>query len=120
MNLNFENNIPIYIQLVEKIELDIISNKLKTGERLKSVRELAILYKVNPNTIQKALGELEEKGLIYTERTNGKFVTEDQKQINKIKDKILNEKINNFLQDIRYIGLTKKELIEYINKIEGE
>ena len=82
MTIIFDNNIPIYIQ---QIKIDIISGKLKPGERLMSVREYALDMKVNPNTMQKALVELEEIGLIFTERTNGKFVTNDQKLINKYK-----------------------------------
>ena len=67
--MNFDNSIPIYIQIVEKLKIYIISGKLSLGERLSSVRDLALLYKVNPNTIQKALSELEDLKLIYTERT---------------------------------------------------
>ena len=83
MKFEFDNNIPIYIQLVEQIKTFIISGNLKPGERLPSVRDLALQTKVNPNTMQKALTELEELKLIYTERTNGKFVTNDQKLIDK-------------------------------------
>ena len=77
MVFEFNNEQPIYIQLVEQLKIKIISGKLPSGERLPSVRELALMTKVNPNTMQKALAELEETGLIYTERTNGKFVTTD-------------------------------------------
>ena len=87
MNFQFDNNIPIYIQLVEQLKIYIISGKLKSGDRLPSVRELALQSKVNPNTMQKALLELEEQKLIYTERTNGKYVTKDQQLIDKIKNK---------------------------------
>ena len=88
MEYNFDNERPIYIQLVEMIRIDIVSNKFKKGERLPSVRELALTMKVNPNTMQKALVELEEEKLIYTERTNGKFVTDDEKLIEKTKKKV--------------------------------
>ena len=66
------------------IKVDIISGQLKSGERLPSVRDLALQNKVNPNTMQKALVELEDEGLVYTERTNGKFVTENKELIEKI------------------------------------
>ena len=82
--MDFDNNIPIYIQLVDKLKIYIISDKIKVGERLPSVRELAMQLKVNPNTVQRALGELENLKLIYTERTNGKYVTTDKNLINKI------------------------------------
>ena len=82
MNTNFDNNIPIYVQIVDYLKTYIIRGEFKSGERLPSVRDLAALFKVNPNTMQKALGELENIKLIYTERTNGKYVTEDKKIIN--------------------------------------
>ena len=74
----FDNNIPIYIQIVEKLKIQIISGEYAPGERLLSVRDLATSLKVNPNTLQRALQELEDAGLIFTERTNGKFVTSDK------------------------------------------
>ena len=85
MDAVFNNSVPIYLQIVSEIKKQIVSGKLIPGERIPSVRELALTYKVNPNTMQKALIELEENGLIKTERTNGKFVTEDENIINKIK-----------------------------------
>ena len=91
----FDNERPIYIQLVEKIRLEIISGKLKSGERIPAVRELALTARVNPNTMQKALVELENEGLVYTERTNGKFVTDNKELIEKIKKELAKEKVNN-------------------------
>ena len=78
MSFNFNNGRPIYIQLLEQLQVLIVSGNINTGERISSVRDLALEYKVNPNTVQKALQELESLGLIYTERTNGKFVTNDK------------------------------------------
>ena len=86
MNYIFDNERPIYIQLVEIIRIEIVSGKFKKGQRMPSVRELALIMKVNPNTMQKALAELENEQLIYTERTNGKYVTEDEELIEKIKE----------------------------------
>ena len=85
MDYIFDNDRPIYVQLVEKLRIEIISGKLKSGERLPSVRELALTVRVNPNTMQIALVELENEGLIYTERTNGKFVTKNEELIEKVK-----------------------------------
>ena len=75
----FDNERPIYLQLVEMYKIEIVSGKLEAGEKLPSVRELALQTKVNPNTMQKAINELEELNLIYTERTNGKYVTTNKK-----------------------------------------
>lgn len=79
--MNYENSTPIYLQLEQKIKIEIISGRIPPGSRLPSVRNFAIDLKVNPNTLQRALQELEEENLIFTERTNGKFVTNDKKII---------------------------------------
>ena len=120
MNNTFDNNTPIYIQIVEKIKMEIISGKLKKGERLPSVRELALTVKVNPNTMQKALVELENQKLIYTERTNGKYVTNDIKIINKLKKEIINQKIKNLINDMDKIGITSKDVFKYLQELYKE
>ena len=120
MTLKFDNNIPIYIQLVEQLKIDIISGKLKSGERLPSVREFALQTKVNPNTMQKALIELEDIKLIYTERTNGKYVTKDQKLIDKYKKKYADEVSKKYFSNMESIGFNKKETIEYLKQLEGD
>ena len=118
MDYIFDNNRPIYIQLVEMLRIKIISGKLKSGERIPSVRELALTAKVNPNTMQKALAELEAEGLVYTERTNGKFVTNNQELIEKIKIELAKEKVNNFLNDMSNIGISYEEAIKYLQMFE--
>ena len=105
MNYIFDNERPIYIQLVEIIRIEIVSGKFKKGQRMPSVRELALIMKVNPNTMQKALAELENEQLIYTERTNGKYVTEDEELIEKIKRKLAKEIIDNYLNNMKKIGI---------------
>ena len=120
MNYIFDNERPIYIQLVEIIRIEIVSGKFKKGQRLPSVRELAFYYKVNPNTMQKALVELENEKLIYTERTNGKFVTSDSKVINKAKEKLAKEKVNEYLSSMNSIGITYEESIKYLQELGGK
>ena len=114
MDYNFDNDRPIYIQLVEKIKIEIISGKLKPGEKLPSVRELALIAKVNPNTMQKALIDLEELGFITTERTNGKFVTTDVELIENMKKGLAREFVENYLKDMQDIGFTYQESIDYL------
>lgn len=116
MEYFFDNERPIYIQLVEQLRLFIISGKLKKGDKIPSVRELASIAGVNPNTVQKALAELERDGLIYTERTNGKYVTEDEKIIKKFKTTIIEEKLANFMDDMKKIGINNQEIIEYLQR----
>ena len=114
MDAVFNNSVPIYLQIVSAIKKQIVSGKLVPGERIPSVRELALTYKVNPNTMQKALIELEENGLIKTERTNGKFVTEDENIITKIKNDYADNLTQNYLSEMISLGITKQEIKERI------
>ena len=120
MNFKFDNKIPIYIQLVEYLKIYIISGKIKPGERIMPVRELALKTKVNPNTMQKALVELESLKLIYTESTNGRFVTKDEKLINKYKEKYAKELSDKYFSQMASIGFSSKETIKYLKNLEGE
>jgi len=120
MKFEFDNNIPIYIQLVEQLKIYIISGRIKSGERLPSVRDLALQIKVNPNTMQKALAELEHLKLIYTERTNGKFVTKDQTLIDKLKCDYADELSNKYFEGMKNIGFSRTDTIEYLKKMEGD
>lgn len=120
MKLDFDNNTPIYIQLVEQLKIDIISGKLMPGERLLSVREFALKLKVNPNTMQKALQELEELKLIYTERTNGKYVTDDEVLISVFKKKHALELSNKYFLGMEDIGFDKNSTIEYLKSLGGD
>ena len=119
MKQDFSNETPIYLQIVEKIKILIISGQILPGDRLLSVRDLALEMKVNPNTMQKALVELENEGLVYTERTNGKFVTENKELNNKTKKKLAKEKIDNYLNDMKSIGITYEETIIYLQELGG-
>lgn len=120
MDYIFSDDRPIYIQLVEMLRFQIVSGKLRMGERISSVRELALTAKVNPNTMQKALVELESEGLVFTERTNGKFVTNDMELIEKVKKNLAKEKIENYLNGMKDIGIDKAEAIKYLQELGGE
>ena len=117
--MKFDKNIPIYIQIEEQIKLDIITNKYKPGEKIKSVREFALELKINPNTINRALLELEEQGLIITQRTNGKYITENRKIIQKEKEKLINKKIDEFINDMKQLEIEKSKIIELIKEKEN-
>jgi len=120
MKIEFDNNIPIYLQLVEQLKMYIISGQIKPGDRLPSVRELALQTKVNPNTMQKALLELEESGLVFTERTNGKFVTTNQTLIDKIKYEYARTLAQKYFNNMNNIGFNNNDAIEYLKKLEGD
>jgi len=119
MDFTFDNNIPIYIQLLEYLKIYLISGVFKCGDKLPSVREFSTTFKVNPNTMQKALAELEDMKLIYTERTNGKFVTNDNKLIEKLKDDYALTLAQSYFQGMKRIGLGKADSIKYLERVEG-
>lgn len=116
----FDNERPIYLQLVEQLRMAIVSGTYLAGSRLPSVRELAVMAKVNPNTMQKALTELESDQLIFTERTNGKYVTKDQCLLAKIKAELATNLADNYLADMAKIGITPAESIKYIKHKGGQ
>lgn len=116
----FKNDRPIYKQLVEKLEIFIVTGTYPPGSKLLSVRELAQLSGVNPNTMQRALQELEDHKLVYSKRTSGRFVTEDMEQINKVREELAEELVKTFIQDMKKLGIDKKEMIQYLRKEENK
>ncbi len=120
MTLSVENAAPIYIQLVQQIKEAIISGDLQPGERLPSVRDLALQNKVNPNTMQKALLELETTGLIYTERTNGKFVTTDKVRIEQERAAFAAAVSAQYRAQMARIGFGPADILTYLTKGENK
>ena len=114
--MNFDNNIPIYTQILDYIKVSIISLKLKPGDKLPSIREYANILKVNPNTMQKALVELEWLGLVYTERTSGKYVTRSQKTIDRLRKEYADRVVNDFFVKMKKIGLNNANAIDYLQR----
>lgn len=114
MNKKFDNNIPIYLQIIDEIKIMIASGSLKLGEKLPSVRELAQNLGVNPNTIQRAFSVLEQEGLVFAERTAGRYITNDEVIIMNLKENLATEELNKFLDYMKKIGFTKEEIIEKI------
>ena len=119
MDWEFDNQRPIYSQIIEYIKLTIVSGKLKPGEKLLSVRELAAVAGVNPNTMQKALSELESTGLVHSNRTSGRFVCKDPLLIQKAKNELARENISLFLSNMEKIGIKKEESIELLKEFKG-
>lgn len=111
MPWNLDSDRPIFIQIIERIQMDIISGVYKPGDKLPSVRELAAEASVNPNTMQKALSELERTGLVYSQRTSGRFITEDKKMIDELKTKLAKDIISQFLENMQKLGFQKEDTI---------
>lgn len=116
LNFSFDNERPIYLQIVEQLEVMIISGKLPPSSKLPPVRELAARARVNPNTIQRALLELERKNLIYTERTNGKFVSKNLARLVDSREKYIKNRVADFVVEMHTLGLDERELIRIIKE----
>ena len=114
MPWNLDSDRPIYLQLMERIQHDIISGTYRPGDKLPSVRELAMEASVNPNTMQKALSELERIGLVHSRRTSGRFITEDETMIKQLKTETATEHIREFLKSMEYLGFTRPEILELV------
>ncbi|WP_329381434.1 GntR family transcriptional regulator [Anaerofustis butyriciformans] len=110
MGWEFENDRPIYLQIASFIERDILKGKYKAGDKLPSVREFASVADVNPNTMQKAFSELEKNNIVFSSRTSGRFVTEDEEIIQRRKVLLAKEYVDDFLIKMKEIGFDEKEI----------
>lgn len=120
MSWDLKSDRPIYSQLIEQIEIKICSGIFLPGSKLPSVRELAQEAAVNPNTMQRALSKLEEDGLLYTNRTSGRFITEDFNMIQQAKQKLAQEQISEFLEKMKSLGFGKAETLSIITTMLEE
>lgn len=117
MKYDFNNNLPIYIQVMDEIKKKIFNGSYLFGTKIDSVRDLALEYGVNPNTVQKALSELEREGLLYSKRSSGRFVSEDIELIENFKKEIIVEKIKIFVKEMEELGYSKEEIIKLIEEL---
>ena len=113
---NFDNAAPIFLQIVESLLSDIAKGVLKPGDKVPPVRVLAAEYKVNPNTMQKSLEKLGEAGYLYTERTSGRFVTEDAAKIEELKQQIPMKMTENFVREMLDFGIPQGEINVYVER----
>ncbi|MGI6071274.1 MAG: GntR family transcriptional regulator [Blautia sp.] len=120
MTWNLDSGRPIYAQIIERVQQDIISGRFSPGDKLPSVRELAAEASVNPNTMQKALSELERSGLVYSQRTSGRFITEDITMIENMKEELAASWIKDFLTKMEKLGFTRRDTIAFIEKMSKE
>ena len=120
MTWDFTPDRPIYLQLQERLKLAIVSGIYPPGDRLPAVRDLAIEAAVNPNTVQRALAELEREGLVHAQRTSGRFVTEDEEVIGKTKKTLALELVGAFLEKMAALGYSANETAALIEAKKGE
>lgn len=120
MDWNFRSDQPIYSQLTQRLTEAIVAGIYAPGEKLPSVRELAVEAGVNPNTVQRALAELERDGLVFSQRTTGRFVTENENMIVNAKLRIADERVGEFLRSMKTLGCNKREVISLIEGAKEE
>lgn len=110
MPWNLDSSRPIYLQIIERVQMDIITGRYQPGDKLPSVRDLAQEAAVNPNTMQKALSELERSGLIYSQRISGRFITEDKELIHQMKKELAAAEVSAFVAHMKQLGITPEEI----------
>lgn len=120
MEWNFRSDQPIYSQLTQRLSEAIVSGLYAPGEKLPSVRELALEAGVNPNTVQRALSELERDGLVYSQRTAGRFVTENENMIANAKLRLADERVAAFLRSMKTLGCDRDEVLALIANCKEE
>lgn len=120
MDTLLNESLPIYMQIMDHIRAAIISGELKAGEKIASVREMAEAFGVNPNTMQRALSELEREGLLVSERTAGRFVTKDTEVIETVRGKAAEQIVREFLQKMRNMGFTREQVEAFFRQAEVE
>lgn len=120
MEWKFVGGIPIYSQIVDELTVRIARHDYLPGEKLPSVRDIASQACVNPNTVQRALAELERSGLVRTERTNGRFVTEDENVLKEIYKSLSSAYIDEMIEKLRNIGMNDVEIIGAVSSCVGK
>ena len=121
MAWKFDNKIPIYTQISNIIKLQIVTKQLQSGDKLPTVRDLAETAGVNPNTVQRALSDLETEGFVYSVRTTGRFVTDNIELIAKTRIELAQQELENFVTNMLNLGFEKEELIQQLEQfMKGE
>ena len=120
MSWEIKSGLPIYTQLVEELKRRIVSGQYEPGEKLLPVRELAQEAKVNPNTMQKALAELERQNLVYAVRTTGRYITEDIQLIEQTKDEFARSHVQTYYKEMSTLGYEKQDMVRMITEYNEE
>lgn len=120
MEWNFKDGQPIYSQIIDQMSMKIASKAYAPGDKIPSVRDMATDAGVNPNTMQRALGELERRGLLYTERTSGRYITKEEEVLKNLHRQLAERYIEELFDNLKKIGMTDKEIIDAVNDWERE
>ena len=114
MKWKFNQEQPIYLQIMDHIKTQIATGRLKPGDKLASVRDMAVEAGVNPNTMQKALSELERVGILYSQRTAGRFVAEGEQKTRSLQEELVKEQIEKFIDSMTTLGFEPEEIIKEV------
>lgn len=110
----FDENIPIYLQIMDLIKQRICAGQIVMGDKLPSVRDMAVELRVNPNTIQRAYQELEREGMVFTQRGMGTFVTEDKDRINSVRNELAGRLVQQFVDGMIGLGFQKQQILYHV------
>lgn len=116
MIINFNDNMPIYIQIMNYVKENIVNGSFQLGDKLQSVREFSKELRVNPNTLQRAYQELERDGIIFTQRGLGSFISKDKKIMEKLKEEMSREIVQNFLDGMNKMGVKREDILSLVKK----
>ena len=119
MKWEFKSGIPIYLQIISLLKMKIAAGELPPGSQVQPVRELAMEAGVNPNTLQRALTQLEQEGLLYTQRTSGRFVTEDKQVLKEMRKSLSEQYVKDLFEALGKIGMNREEIIEAVSSFES-
>lgn len=117
---DFQTSQPIYVQVADRLKKQIVRGQLRPGDKLLSVRELAIQYKVNPNTVQRTYRELEREGVVEVRRGQGTFVIEDEQIVARLRESLKKEYALAFVRDMREMGFTLQEMKDSVEELWEE
>ena len=116
MDKKLKENMPIYVQIMNRVREAIAAGELKPGDKIASVRDLAADFEVNPNTMQRALTELEREGLLLSERTQGRYVTSDAKAIGELRKDIARQAADSFRREMAALGFNEEEMMDFFSE----
>ena len=120
MEWQFRSDLPIYTQLTQRLTQAIVAGEFQPGERLPTVRDLAVEAGVNPNTVQRALADLERDGLVFSQRTAGRFVTENVPTIENAKFRLADKCVADFLSEMAKLGCSREEVLLLLQDVKEE
>lgn len=114
--MDFNSALPIYIQVMALIKREIVAGRMTSGSKLPSVRDMAVSYTINPNTVSRVYRELELEGICFTKRGMGTFVTEDKERITQLRSEMASELVGRFLEGMEQLGISATEAMEMLYK----